>query len=74
MIVEVVYGNMNILLDEVGRAESGNEGGGGRGEEGSGMGDQGSEEELRDEAETSQLALDVVEQLLVGFESHLTAC
>ena len=53
MLVEVVSGNMSVLLEEVGRGEEG-------GEEGE-MG----ERRGGGEEEAGQLALDVVEQLLV---------
>ena len=61
MLVEVGIGNMTLLLDEVGRAES-REREGGIGE----MGEEGGEERGGDEEETSQLAMDTVEQLLVS--------
>ena len=74
MLVEVVSGNMGLLVEEVGRLESGEEGEGGRGGGGGGRG--GEEGEMGetgdtrggDEGETSQLALDVVEQLLVRIQ------
>lgn len=66
MLVEVGEGNMTLLVDEVGREESG------RGREQVGQMVQNGEEEgaggggeMGDEGETCQLALDITQQMLV---------
>ena len=62
MLVEVGVGNMTVLVDEVGREESG------KGREGVGQMVQNGEEgggEMGEEGEACQLALDVTQQMLV---------
>lgn len=64
MLVAVGEGNMTVLVDEVGREESG------KGREGVGQMVQNGEEgggggEMGEEGEACQLALDVTQQMLV---------
>ena len=71
MIVEVGDSNMTVLVDEVGREESGEGGREGGGE----VGDMGGSEEQRGEmddngGEAGQLALDISQLLLVSNMEH----
>ena len=57
MLVEVGYGNMGVLVDDVGRGEC---------EEGGEGGEMGETGEMGEEGEAGQLALDISQILLVS--------